>query len=142
VISIQDEDDAYAVASVVSVNQHKDADCMKRLRSIVVDKCPAGLKTQLEKLFDDEKNPLGLIVNERMLNMPQQLMQPLHKSLSDDLAWVRDKETDKQVTLLHCDVVTQKQPSNQANRQQRKPSQAKPAQDKPRHARPGQARPD
>ena len=121
-ISIQDEDDAYAVASVVSVNKHKDADCMKRLRSIVVDKCPAGLKPQLEKLFNDEKNPLGLIVNERMLNMPQQLMQPLHKSLSDDLAWVRDKEKDKQVAynvLLHK--------NNQAIKQTRsKASQAKP----------------
>ncbi len=42
-------------------------------------------KEQIEKLFNDSSKGLGLILNERMINIPPELAPPLHKMLYEEM---------------------------------------------------------
>jgi len=49
----------------------------------------------LQKLFDDEKKGLALIINERMMNIPHEIVPPLHRSLYKDIRDSIEEALDK-----------------------------------------------
>ena len=54
------------------------------LRGVLLERVPAAHRAALTNALDSPK--LGLIVSERMLNTPPQLVPPLHSMLFDELA--------------------------------------------------------
>ena len=52
--------------------------------SILKKKCPAEKKEVFEGYL---KKNVGLLLNERMRNFPDQVIPPLYSSLNEDIKW-------------------------------------------------------
>lgn len=82
---------------------------MRQVREFLLSKAPAGeIRDEMQALFDnvkrwpkagEEENPksteglnVGLIVSERIVNLPPELAPDLHQALQDDLAWALENE--------------------------------------------------
>lgn len=80
------DDDIYGVISVIEVEtDNKDksqVEARKQLTNFLKDKCPA-VKSVLKST--DVPHKLGLVVNERYINLPPQLSLPALKNLTQHL---------------------------------------------------------
>jgi len=56
-------------------------------------------KLQFERLFNDESKPLGLLINERLSNVPPQLAPQLHKMLFDEIHSNSEREKSMKLPL-------------------------------------------
>jgi protein BCP1 len=66
---------------------HQELECIKQIRSYLIGKSPPSLKPKLEQLFGDKTKQLGLLINDRILNLPHELVPRLHTCLLEDIAW-------------------------------------------------------
>ena len=80
-----------AFISVLNWRKHHTKRCMKQLRDYVLKRCSREECDGLNKLFDDESKNIGLVVQERLVNTPLELIPKLHQSLCDDLEWAAQK---------------------------------------------------
>jgi hypothetical protein len=100
VIKVEGDLDAYAFATVLPVSRHIDAPWMKDVKSFVLRKAAAAAaaaaaggggggagaaKAALDAAWASPAS-LGLLLNERVVNMPPELAPPLHDALAKDLA--------------------------------------------------------
>lgn len=92
---IKSEDQLLGFISVVNLHKHKDAPVVQQLTKFLLARADAATRPKLQALLDDEKAPLGLLVHERMVNLPPQLVPSLHKCFLQDLDWATsDKNKD------------------------------------------------
>jgi hypothetical protein len=59
--------------------------CVDQLNEFIITKCPVEIKEKVTKLL---KLPVGIVFNERLINMPPQLAPPLFKSLLEETKWM------------------------------------------------------
>uniref|UniRef100_A0A224XUK7 Protein BCCIP homolog n=1 Tax=Panstrongylus lignarius TaxID=156445 RepID=A0A224XUK7_9HEMI len=89
-------DDVFGITSVINLTEKKDLECISQLRTLLVelstehgtDRCNTLIRT----LLADESKPLGLIINERFVNIPSQISVPLLESLSKEIQRACDKK--------------------------------------------------
>ncbi|XP_022080558.1 protein BCCIP homolog [Acanthaster planci] len=84
-----DEDHVYGVITALNISDKKNENCVKDIQSLLEEKCtkcasPAD-REQFMRTLDDPEHSVGLLLNERFVNIPPQLAPPLHKSLQKDL---------------------------------------------------------
>lgn len=93
VIKVEGQDDSIlGVTSVVSLRRHKDEQCVKDIKKFILGKAQGKDKKELERILNDEST--GLIVNERIINVPQQTGGPLIEGVFDEIQWAtKDEET-------------------------------------------------
>jgi len=76
--------DMYGVISLLDYKQHKKLQCMKQIKNFVLQKCADKDKhSKLCEVFDNSK--LGIIVNERVINLPYEVGGMLHLNLFEEL---------------------------------------------------------
>ncbi|EFC50773.1 predicted protein [Naegleria gruberi] len=76
--------DMYGLLSLLDYKQHKKKQCMKQIKAFVLQKCPDQDKREkLCEVFDNSK--LGIIVNERVINLPYEVGGMLHLNLFEEL---------------------------------------------------------
>ena len=78
----------FAFSTAVSLHTYADKECIKQVRKFVVDHAPAEHKSGLAKLLSQTSKPLGLLLAERMVNLPEAVVPALHDCLLKDLRWV------------------------------------------------------
>lgn len=100
------EGDPYAVLTILNLNVHSDKPCISQLTKYLLTKIPTSsplhsrLSTLLSNPAKDPKdstasNPkhVGLVLNERLVNMPVQVVPPMFRMLEEELQWaIDDKE--------------------------------------------------
>ena len=65
---------------------------MKQIRSYLVRKAPAGkARATLARLLDEPHAQAALLVNERVVNLPAELVPDVQASLQADLTWARER---------------------------------------------------
>jgi BCCIP len=65
---------------------------MKQLRAYLLRKVPAGReRTTLTRLLDEPHSETALFINERVVNMPAEIVPGLQESILADLEWARTK---------------------------------------------------
>ncbi len=83
--SSDDDDNIYGFTSVINITDKKDENCIKSVRSLLEERCSkcasAAEREQFVRIINDPKHSVGLLLNERFINIPPQLAPPLHKSL-------------------------------------------------------------
>ncbi|GAA5846201.1 hypothetical protein JCM3766R1_000747 [Sporobolomyces carnicolor] len=95
--------DPYAVLTVLNLNVHKDKPCIAQLVKYLLSKVPSSTPfhstlTTLIANAASESTPndprhVGLVLNERLVNMPVQVVPPMFKMLKEELEWaIEDKE--------------------------------------------------
>ncbi|RWW80889.1 hypothetical protein BHE74_00010751 [Ensete ventricosum] len=91
------DDDAgpFAVISALNlgryeVNGHK---CMKDCKEYLLQVCPdEGLRKRLKPFLEEQVSDVGLLVSQRFVNCPYQLVPPLYDALFDEVSWATEDE--------------------------------------------------
>jgi hypothetical protein len=85
-----DLDDAYAFATLLPMVQHAHKDWARALKAYLLRKASKD-EAALAALTAAWDSPatLGLLLNERIVNMPPELAPSMHDSLLQDMAWAR-----------------------------------------------------
>lgn len=68
---------------------------LQHLRS----KCPPAQRATFERLLDGPAESLALLINDRMVNMPLDVVPPLLRELNSDIQWAR---TNVRALPAHC----------------------------------------
>jgi len=83
-----DESEVFAFATVISPRHFSHATPIKELRSFLLKRCPEASRPKLNELFENDS--LGVVIHERIVNVPDVLVAPLFSCLLEDLAWAKD----------------------------------------------------
>lgn len=85
--------DAYAMLTALNTYEHRAKEPMKDLLAYIVDKAKTNeALREIPGLIESDKH-VGLVLSERLINMPSEIGPPLYTMLLDELkAAVEDKE--------------------------------------------------
>lgn len=88
------ETDAYAFLSVINLKEHKDKDCITKLTQYLKSKANSNpALTKLSQILSDSKSTVGLILTERLINVPVEVVPPMYNLLQEEIQWaVEEKE--------------------------------------------------
>ncbi|KAJ3785414.1 p21-C-terminal region-binding protein-domain-containing protein [Lentinula aff. detonsa] len=81
------ESDPYALLTVINMHVHHDDPSIKALVAYFLQKSSSNpaLHASLQNLFSQTQNNVGLVVCERLINMPVQVIPPMYRMLKDEL---------------------------------------------------------
>ncbi|CAM9956733.1 unnamed protein product, partial [Heterosigma akashiwo] len=86
-----EDEDVFAFITVLNLQFRKARSLsIKQITDTLASKCPQASKTEFEEILDSNKT--GLVISRRMINLPLQLIPPLHSSLQDDIDWAKENE--------------------------------------------------
>ncbi|KIV86645.1 hypothetical protein PV11_02245 [Exophiala sideris] len=89
------ETDAYAFLSVLNLQQHKDKPYMGKIIQYLLSKSKS--KSELAPIVELLSQPnipsIGLILTERLINVPSEVVPPMYTMLQEEIQWaIEDKE--------------------------------------------------
>jgi protein BCP1 len=90
-----EESDPFAFLTVLNMHEHREKNVIKQLTSYLIAKATAdpALSSLKTLLAPESKAQVGLVLSERFINMPHQIVPPLYTMLQDELAEaVKQKE--------------------------------------------------
>lgn len=85
------ESDPYAFLTVLNLHEHRAKAVVKQLTKYLTSKAGA-LKTLANLLGTDSKAQVGLILTERFVNMPHQIVPPMYTMLQEEVQWANDEK--------------------------------------------------
>ncbi|OJZ84713.1 hypothetical protein ASPFODRAFT_138653 [Aspergillus luchuensis CBS 106.47] len=89
------ESDPYAFLTVLNLQEHKDKPVIKDLTAYLQRKASATptLAPLAQLLSQTPIPPIGLILTERLINMPAEVVPPMYTMLQEEIDWaIKDKE--------------------------------------------------
>ncbi|KAG7554017.1 BCP1 family [Arabidopsis suecica] len=93
-----DEDDAlFALVTALNLARYKDNKCVRELKEFLLKVCSEkNVASDLELLVEKKAKDVGLLVSQRVMNLPPQLLPPLYDGLFDEVSWAtEDKPTEQ-----------------------------------------------
>ncbi|CAK5284380.1 unnamed protein product [Mycena citricolor] len=83
------ESDPYALLTVLNMHVHQTHPSIASLAEYFLEKTAAdpAFQTTLRGLFANSQAQVGLVLCERLMNMPVQTVPPMYRMLSDELKW-------------------------------------------------------
>nr|CAD7430665.1 unnamed protein product [Timema monikensis] len=80
-----DANDVFGITTVVNLTEKQNLECVQQLRSLLIELCNEHATDQtntlVRSLLGDDTRPVGLLINERFVNIPSQIAVPLLDSL-------------------------------------------------------------
>ncbi|XP_074285040.1 protein BCCIP homolog [Silene latifolia] len=95
VVRIEDDEDEglFAFLTVLNLGRYKAHKCIAELKDYLLKVCPEdGPVGKLKILLGDDAQNVGLIVSQRVTNLPPQLLPPLYDALFDEISWATEDE--------------------------------------------------
>ncbi|KAF2861042.1 hypothetical protein K470DRAFT_257387 [Piedraia hortae CBS 480.64] len=79
------ESDPFAFLTVLNMQQLKDKEVMGQLREYFLAR--AGHVNGLEEVLENADARIGLVLGERFINMPHQVVPPMYDMLLEEIGW-------------------------------------------------------
>ncbi|ESQ39084.1 hypothetical protein EUTSA_v10001552mg [Eutrema salsugineum] len=94
-----DEDEAvFAVVSALNLARYKDSKCFRELKEFLLKVCSEkNVSSDLELLLEKKAQDVGLLVSQRVMNLPPQLLPPLYDGLFDEVLWATEDEPTEEL---------------------------------------------
>ncbi|KAI8871732.1 hypothetical protein GQ42DRAFT_120363 [Ramicandelaber brevisporus] len=107
-VAVEEGDDAepYGFLCLVDMTEHRGKSCIKQIIGYLLEKAKEGsgnkaALAQLQKLFGaGSEERVGLLLSERFVNMPLQIVPPLYRMLRDELQSAVDNEELSKITTF------------------------------------------
>ncbi|CAG5013957.1 unnamed protein product [Parnassius apollo] len=89
-----DEDDdgsdgVFGITTVINITKRKDENCIQQIRTLLTtlaeENANDKTKALVNKILSDDSQHVGLIINERILNIPAAISVPLFASLQSEV---------------------------------------------------------
>ncbi|GJQ71675.1 hypothetical protein Trydic_g11370 [Trypoxylus dichotomus] len=90
---MSDSLDVFGVTSILNLSLHKETPCIQQLFSLVDDLCKKHADTEIQNKISTilSSTKLGLLVNERFVNIPAKISDPLLTSLVEEINRMKKK---------------------------------------------------
>lgn len=84
--------DIIGFSTFINLNNYKDKECIKQILKFVLEKNEKtnSNKSNFKSLLETKK--IGLLLNERMINLSPQLVPHLHTQVQEDLKWLKQED--------------------------------------------------
>ncbi|KAM4034365.1 BRCA2 and CDKN1A-interacting protein [Anomaloglossus baeobatrachus] len=86
----EEEDHVFGFISLLNLTERKGVPCAEQIKELILSHCEKICDQitvqQLEKIFNDNSKPVGLLLSERFINVPAQIALPMHQQLQKELA--------------------------------------------------------
>ncbi|KAK7250446.1 hypothetical protein RIF29_32895 [Crotalaria pallida] len=68
--------------------------CIVEIKDFLLHKASQekGIANQLRLLLEEQARDVGLLVSQRVVNLPPQLLPPLYNALFDEVSWATEDE--------------------------------------------------
>ena len=88
------ESDPYAFLSVINLKEHKDRPEIASLTNYLQERCKQSSKIKsIGQLMDSTDSAcVGLLLTERLINLPAQVIPPMYKMLLEEIQWAIDEK--------------------------------------------------
>ncbi|GAQ80747.1 hypothetical protein KFL_000610250 [Klebsormidium nitens] len=99
VIKTTEDEDPIGLLTVLAFERYKDTEPTKQIVRFLRLRCKKDEHTagKLEVLLDGKKGRVGLLVSERLINVPLDLAPPLHQGLFDEISWATEDEPTEEL---------------------------------------------
>eukprot|EP01018_Ginkgo_biloba_P023990 Gb_25749 [translate_table: standard] len=91
-----DGDSLFGVITALNLARYKDQRCIIQLQEFLLDKClekPEAI--EFKAFWGKHPHDVGLLVSERVVNLPFELVPPLYDGLLDEVSWaIEDEPTE------------------------------------------------
>lgn len=96
----EDDDDdinvVFGVTTCINLTTRKDTECIKQIKSIILDRAEKAATDSTLKLLRDiltnDQRSTGFLINERFINIPTQICVPLMEGLCKELKRATEKK--------------------------------------------------
>ncbi|KAJ2828843.1 Mss4p nuclear export [Coemansia furcata] len=86
-VKFEGDDDPYAFLTVLNMHAHADKEPIRQIKDYLLKKAEKrGSSAKLSEIFDGPGH-VGLLLSERVVNMPPQVVAPMLKMLVEELEW-------------------------------------------------------
>lgn len=98
----EDEDDdmvdsniVFGITTAVNLTAHGNLSCIQQLKTFIQERAEQNttddVLKMVKKVLNDQNNSVGLLLNERYINLPPQIAVPCLESLCQEVKRARDK---------------------------------------------------
>ncbi|KZT42870.1 hypothetical protein SISSUDRAFT_956255, partial [Sistotremastrum suecicum HHB10207 ss-3] len=98
------ESDPLAFLTVLNMHVHRENASIRALAQYFLDKSKSNgdLHKELSTLFDRGVEPpnVGLVLTERLINMPVEIVPPMYRMLADEIQWALEEDEPYQFSHL------------------------------------------
>lgn len=88
--------DVFGITTVINLTEKQNVECVQQLRQLLRELCQEHGSDQsnvlVNSLLADDSRPVGLLLNERFINIPAQISVPLLESLSKEMKRAKEKK--------------------------------------------------
>lgn len=104
VVKIEDDEDegVYGFVTALNLGRYKDQKCIIELKEFLLKACEKDLLSNLRPLLGDMAHDVGLLVSQRVVNLPPQLLPPLYDALFDEVSWATEDEPTEELRKAFC----------------------------------------
>ncbi|XP_060184739.1 protein BCCIP homolog [Lycium barbarum] len=99
-----DEDDGiYSIVTALNLGRYKDLECMANLKEYLLKAChQKDVFSKLSLFLGNQAKDVGLLVSQRVVNLPPQLLPPLYDALFDEVSWATEDEPTEELRKSFC----------------------------------------
>ncbi|KAH7421642.1 hypothetical protein KP509_13G069000 [Ceratopteris richardii] len=90
VIKTGEDESPLGVITVLNLGRYKGKSCLLNIYDFLKKNVPNCM--EIEAVFNDYPDTVGLLVSERLVNIPEELAPPLYKGLLDEVSWATEDE--------------------------------------------------
>ncbi|XWS13311.1 hypothetical protein CRYUN_Cryun36dG0026600 [Craigia yunnanensis] len=105
VVKLEDDADngVFSVIIALNLGRYKDHKCITELKEFLLNICQEKDKIgNLRLLLEDKAQNVGLLVFQRVVNLPPELLPHLYDALFDEVSWAtEDEPTEELRNSLH-----------------------------------------
>ncbi|XP_042488767.1 protein BCCIP homolog [Macadamia integrifolia] len=100
VVKLEDADDdgLFSVVTALNMGRYKDHRCITELNKFLIEVCQEkDVLSKLRLILGEEASNVGLLVSQRVANLPPQLLPPLYDALFDEASWATEDEPTEEL---------------------------------------------
>ncbi|KAF6175202.1 hypothetical protein GIB67_035083 [Kingdonia uniflora] len=100
VVKIEDEEDngLFSVVTALNLARYKDHKCVNEIKGFLLKACQdKDVTCKMRLLIEEQAHNIGLLVSQRVLNLPPQLLPPLYDALFDEVSWATEDEPTEEL---------------------------------------------
>ncbi|CAK9311328.1 unnamed protein product [Citrullus colocynthis] len=100
VVKVEGDEDngVFSFITALNLERYKDSRSILELKGYLSKVCQdKNIKNDLKQLLEEQASSVGLIVSQRIVNLPPQLLPPLYDALFDEISWAIEDEPTKEL---------------------------------------------
>ena len=121
------ESDPYAFLTVLNLEEHKEKPAIKSLTDYILQH--ANKNEKLTAVVDvlRRSNSVGLILTERLINIPVEVVPPMYKMLLEEMTWATEEKEPYKFTHYLIISKTYREIESQLDQEESRPKKKKKA---------------